>query len=459
MNTKQPICVSCSHFVIQDTSDLATKLKGLLAQVQKVRPLPVVSSHPEYVSLVQGFTFLVLSQPISTHSTITDHVVAKVEGVPAKGKAKAKAGQGDFQSILFWTNEQANIMFGNQLYVFFNGPWSTGKTLLMRERALMWARQNPKKPLYFVLARAESAKRTSLLEMELKYFFHKKHKLLNVEVFGLPADENDTLSCLLSEVTTRPLGSWMVDELIMPKPKDHQEWANKLQQLQSYLAAQTGKPLLWIVCSGIDQGETEHFKQDYLDTLLPPEFYQLHTSLPLRNTKRVLEAANLEANTDVKDLFGAIKTNPVYDLPANLIPGVQCSKVFFTDKNDHHGMASVVEAACKEVLGRTGGAGFPVLCDGWKSLQISIVKRGLERAGVTALVYQRYAKSSCSEAEVEEWLRRKRSREEERCLITDEYMSRGWEASHLLVVAFYSTGGWENLVMRTVGYCALVKMR
>ena len=225
------------------------------------------------------------------------------------------------------------------------------------------------------------------------------------------------------------------------------------------LAAQAGKPLLWIVCSGIDQGETEHFKQDYLDTLLPPEFYQLHTSLPLRNTKRVLEAANLEANTDVKDLFGAIKTNPVYDLPANLIPGVQCSKVFFTDKNDHQGMASVVDAACKEVLGRTGGAGFPVLCDGWKSLQISIVKRGLERAGVTALVYQRYAKSSCSEAEVEEWLRRKRSREEERCLITDEYMSRGWEASHLLVVAFYSTGGWENLVMRTVGYCALVKMR
>ena len=84
----------------------------------------------------------------------------------------------------------------------------------------------------------------------------------------------------------------------------------------------------------------------------------------------------------------------------------------------------------------------------------------MEKAGAKALVYvcKVYAKS-CAEAEVEEWLRRRRSREEERCLITDEYVSRGWEASHLLAVAFYSTGGWENLVMRTVGYCALVKMK
>ena len=55
-----------------------------------------------------------------------------------------------------------------------------------------------------------------------------------------------------------------------------------------------------------------------------------------------------------------------------------------------------------------------------------------------------------------EWLRRRRIREEEKCLITDEQVSRGWEASHTLVVAL---GGYglENLVMRTLGYCALVK--
>ena len=57
---------------------------------------------------------------------------------------------------------------------------------------------------------------------------------------------------------------------------------------------------------------------------------------------------------------------------------------------------------------------------------------------------------------MEEWLRRRRSGEEERVLILDDQVIRGWEASHLLVVNLYGNG-WENLVMRAVGYCALVK--
>ena len=457
---KQLICRACSPFIIEGTSQLATKLNGLWAQVQKMRPQPVVPSHAEYVSLVQGLAFVVLSQPISNYCTIASAVHDKVVGKPAEGVAKEKSGQGDLKSILFWTNDQAKIMFGDQLYVFFNGPWSTGKTLLMKEKSVMWARQNPTKPLYFVVARAESAKRTSLLEIDLKYFFHQQHSLQNVEVFGLPTRQNDTLSRLYQEATTRSPGSWMVDELIMPKPKDHKEWGKELQKLQTHLATQPEKPLLWIVCSGIDEGKAEHFGRDYLENLLPPDFHQPHMAMPLRNTKRILEFAKLEANKGVKDLYNANKANPVYNIPPHLIDGVPCSNFLFNDKNDLEEITSVVEAACREVLGRTGGAGFPVLCDGWKDSQINSVKRGVEKAGAKALVYvcKVYAKS-CAEAEVEEWLRRRRSREEERCLITDEYVSRGWEASHLLAVAFYSTGGWENLVMRTVGYCALVKMK
>ena len=94
---------------------------------------------------------------------------------------------------------------------------------------------------------------------------------------------------------------------------------------------------------------------------------------------------------------------------------------------------------------------------------ISSVKRGVERAGATVLFYHSVtvdseSKESCSEAEVEKWLRRRRSGEEERVLILDDQVSRGWEASHLLVVALHSLG-WENLVMRAVGYCALVKQK
>ena len=85
------------------------------------------------------------------------------------------------------------------------------------------------------------------------------------------------------------------------------------------------------------------------------------------------------------------------------------------------------------------------------------VKRGVERAGATALVYHRdLRKESCSEVEVEEWIRKRRSGEEERVLIADDDVSRGWESSHVLVVDFIGSG-LENLVMRTAGYCAVVK--
>jgi len=71
-------------------------------------------------------------------------------------------------------------------------------------------------------------------------------------------------------------------------------------------------------------------------------------------------------------------------------------------------------------------------------------------------VYHRKSNESCSEGEVEEWLRRRRSGEEERVLILDEDVIRSWEASHLIVVSL--TGrGWENLVMRAVGYWEFLK--
>ena len=54
-------------------------------------------------------------------------------------------------------------------------------------------------------------------------------------------------------------------------------------------------------------------------------------------------------------------------------------------------------------------------------------------------------------------MRRRRSGEkEERVLILDPGVIRGWEASHLLVVSLVGFG-LENLVMRAVGYCSLVK--
>ena len=137
INPNNTFCADCSQFIINGPSEVATKLNSIEIHLKVVRPQPVIPSHAEFVSLVQGLTFVVLAQPISTHCTIAGDVFDKVVGKPATGKTKAKAGQGDFQSIIFWTNEQAKIMLWDHQYVFFNGPWSTGKTLLMREKAVM----------------------------------------------------------------------------------------------------------------------------------------------------------------------------------------------------------------------------------------------------------------------------------------------------------------------------------
>merc|ERR1719461_1235080 len=105
----------------------------------------------------------------------------------------------------------------------------------MREKAVMWATQNPTEKLFFFVVRdtksipREYTKLTSLLEMELKDFFHQQYNLTNVEVLSLRTKPEDTLSSLLKEVTTRPQGSsFMVDELVLPGASNYHKNARKL---------------------------------------------------------------------------------------------------------------------------------------------------------------------------------------------------------------------------------------
>ena len=107
------------------------------------------------------------------------------------------------------------------------------------------------------------------------------------------------------------------------------------------------------------------------------------------------------------------------------------------------------------MLERTGGKGFPVLV-GSHSKQ-SIVVAAAQRAVGAALLYTKDGreKSEATEAEVEEWVRRWKRGEETRVLVTDEYLSRGWECKETLVV---SDSHFESLVMHTKGFCFLVKV-
>ena len=147
------------------------------------------------------------------------------------------------------------------------------------------------------------------------------------------------------------------------------------------------------------------------------------------------------------------ETKPVYKIPDHLLTGVEGQEFLVNNRRDKEEMARVVKEASLEVLRRTGGAGFPLLFSDYSDLRrIRAVKRGVERAGATSLIYHKNSNRSCLEMEVEEWLRRSRSKEEKRVLIADNEVSRGWECSHVLVVDLGAYSGWENVVMRTVGY-------
>merc|ERR1719336_2508978 len=211
---KQPVCPTCSPFTIHGANQLATKLAGLETHLKAVRP-QWSSSHQEYVALAQRLSFVVLAQPISTRCTITSEVHAKVVGKPETNSSKAKVGQGDYKSIIFWTNEQSKVMMWNQQFVVFISPWSTGKTICQREKARIWATDNPTQKLYFCVVRNLYNTNLTLLEMELKQYF-QEHNLQNVTVLDLPSSHIDTMSELHKKMLSMPEGSWMIDELVMP---------------------------------------------------------------------------------------------------------------------------------------------------------------------------------------------------------------------------------------------------
>ena len=130
--------------------------------------------------------------------------------------------------------------------------------------------------------------------------------------------------------------------------------------MRSQLVGQPGRLLLWISIAGIDQGDPKHFKHNYLAPLMPG-FHMPVMEIPLRNTSEVLKLAQLDSKDPNKTaLVTNMKTNPSYSLPPNLMSGIECREIK-VKKNDNAGIERAVEAACKEMLVRSGGKGFPLL--------------------------------------------------------------------------------------------------
>ena len=81
----------------------------------------------------------------------------------------------------------------------------------------------------------------------------------------------------------------------------------------------------------------------------------------------------------------------------------------------------------------------------------------MQRVVGPALLYTKDGseKNEATSAEVENWVKRWKRKEEKRALVTDHNISRGWEAPAVMVVG---SSGLENLVMRTCGFCFMIKI-
>ena len=124
-------------------------------------------------------------------------------------------------------------------------------------------------------------------------------------------------------------------------------------------------------------------------------------------------------------------------------------------KDDDEELSKAVEDGCRVMMQRTAGSGFPVLLanNSVSSMSTSIVVAAVQRVVGPALLYTCDG-SKNNISEVENWLMKWKRADERRALITDVEISRGWEAPAVMVIG---EAGTENLVMRTCGFCFLIK--
>ena len=455
---KTTLCPVCEPFTIHDVSEVQAKMTALLQELALQRP-HYTPSHPEYQQLVQGLAFSVLAQPLATHATMVDHLWQKVEGGPGKPGRPDKIGQGDFLSVIFWSLHQADWVLRRHQFVLFSNAWGVGKTLVKMEVARREAGRGGW--VYFVVIREDGIPDKTLLELELEFQFRG---LANIKVVGLACDADSTLAALSHQIQTFP-GSYLVDELVMPEVAEHQRWGSQVQSLRTHMAAQPGAPLLWITVAGIDDGvsgvKQEHFGAPHLSPLLPG-FLLPSLSVPLRNTREVIRGAGLDTASPKQLYVTNMESNVSFTLPPRMLEGVPVREFLVSDITNQTEVEEAVRKAREEMAGRMGDRGVAVLSD--TITPLAWIVSGLVTARGAGcpppLVYTSTGQTQAGEGEVSTWLEDSRRGRQRGDLLTDNYYSRGWESPGVLVVSLGGlTGYWENLAMRSVAYCCVVRRR
>ena len=113
--------------------------------------------------------------------------------------------------------------------------------------------------------------------------------------------------------------------------------------------------------------------------------------------------------------------------------------------------------ARQEMARRLGPRGIPVICaitPYSSDVQAVVAAVTAARPGTPPLIYTYYCAVSgqATESTVSGWLARRERGEEERDLVTDEEVIRGWETDAAIVVIYKSGASEANCVMRAVAH-------
>ena len=437
----QVLCASCSPYLVHGEAELPAKIAAMEAQLRVERPV-CHPSHTDFTHIIKTLLFIIFAKPMDTMTRMTDEVYKKVVG---------DKGQGSIRAVLFWTPQQFSLLYSSDTLlqcVALVGPWAVGKTLLLQEVARRRAAQDPSLPVTFCVVKAITDK-SPMLELSMKTVMAD---LPNVRVTSLRVDYPRSLMTILEDAIRNTPGDFYVDEVILPVSKFHATLTSSLQHLVSSLSP--GRRL-WLGVAGMKDGQDQHLDQSYLLTLLSP-LHLPDMRTPLRSCRSILQAAGLGSGASSGTLrvgYGASgQTSIQYQLPQHLLGGLPSLQLTFSPASLDQTMAR----ARQEMARRLGPRGIPVISTSAFSRdgQAVVAAVTAARPGTPPLTYTTHTlvAGQATEVTVSGWLARRERGEEERDLVIDEEVIRGWETDAAIVVVYQGGGGKANCVMRAVAH-------
>ena len=481
------ICSKCDPFAIKGEKEVSAKLSQLSSTVQDLLrkergSLQTNQEDEEYKKIVRTLLFLISAKPSPTPCLLQKEVYTKIVGEKGVGGKKDKIGQGSLSSVMFWTSAQAEIMFNPDLqFVVFLGPWSVGKTLCMREKARQLALEDPNATINFCILVSDIAN-DSLLYLATKALMSD---LPNVLVSSLSTTDNNLMNDLKTKVESS-LGDWFFDEVMLPGEYEHKNVASQLTDLVKRMKNEGRR--LWITVAGM--GNPANLDPEYLKNFLfalkgrkgkgkkVAEIHLPDLVVPLRSCLSVLEQAGLKSGASktvgVSSGYGG-QANVAYRITPNLMEGTPSTQL----ENKSRGERVEMVTKARDMMRlRMGERGVPVLlsksltfCDKEDMEQLKDILVGLGGTSKTLcnlshppIKDMQIVENLCDIVEtgeagvkVVDWLERREKGEEERDMVTDLDVARGWEVDAAIVIVSKENKTWENAVMRVVSHVIVIR--